>query len=198
MRIKNFLSTSFCSACLFGLGFSAFAGKADKTLDIYWIDSEGGGSTLIVTPMDESVLIDSGNPGGRDAGRIHQTAAQVAGLKRIDHYITTHFHTDHFGGAAELAQLMPIVNVWDNGIPEQDPDGNPDSTAFLSKIKPYREMKVEQRHVIAPGDSLPLQQVRGAAKLMLRCLGAKQKLLRDANRPSRTNSLCGGVREKER
>ena len=22
----------------------------DKTLDIYWIDSEGGGSTLIVTP----------------------------------------------------------------------------------------------------------------------------------------------------
>ena len=177
---------------------SLTAAPAGKTLDLYWIDSEGGGSTLIVTPASESVLIDSGNPGGRDAGRIHQTAAQVAGLKRIDHYITTHFHTDHFGGAAELAELMPMVNVWDNGIPEQDPDGNPDSTAFLSKIKPYREMRVENRHVIAPGDSLPLQQVQGAAKLTLRCLGAKQKLLRDANRPSRTNSLCGSAREKDK
>src|SRR5262245_13523102 len=101
------------------------AGASSATLDIYWIDSEGGGSTLIVTPLGESVLIDSGNAGVRDPKRIHQTATQAAGLKQIDHYVTTHFHTDHFGGAAELAALMPIVNVWDNGIPESDPDGNP-------------------------------------------------------------------------
>src|SRR5437879_9051804 len=93
----------------------AQGGQADKALDIYWIDSEGGGSTLIVTPTDESVLIDSGNPGGRDAGRIHQAATKAACLQRIDHYVTTHFHVDHFGGAAELAALMPIVNVYDNG-----------------------------------------------------------------------------------
>src|SRR2546426_6401253 len=121
MKFRNFLSASFCLAFILGVGLSAFAGKADKTLDIYWIDSEGGGSTLIVTPTDESVLIDSGNPGGRDAERIHQTATKVAGLQRIDHYVTTHFPVDHFGGAAELAALMPIGNVYDNGIPEQDP-----------------------------------------------------------------------------
>src|SRR2546426_188818 len=105
--------------------FAAFAGKADRRLDIYWIDSEGGGSTLIVTPTEDSVLIDSGNPGGRDSARIHKVASEVAGLKRIDHYVTTHFHVDHFGGAAELAKRIPIANVWDNGIPEKDPDGNP-------------------------------------------------------------------------
>src|SRR5258705_13854823 len=104
-----------CSASM------ALAGKADRKLDIYWIDSEGGGSTLIVTPNDDSVLIDSGNPGGRDSGRIHKVASEVAGLKRIDHYVTTHFHVDHFGGVAELAKLIPISNVWDNGIPEKDP-----------------------------------------------------------------------------
>ena len=27
-----------------------FALAADQSLDIYWVDSEGGGSTLIVTP----------------------------------------------------------------------------------------------------------------------------------------------------
>ncbi len=144
------------------------------------------------------MLIDSGNPGGRDAGRIHQSATKVAGLKRIDHCITTHFHTDHFGGAAELAELMPIVNVWDNGIPDKDPDQNPDSTVFLSKIKPYREMKVEERHVIAPGESIPLQQIQGAAHLTLRCLGAKQNLIPDANGRSPTNSLCAAGHEKEK
>src|SRR5438128_8590848 len=75
---------------------------AAAPLQIYWIDVEGGGGTLIVTPAGESVLIDSGNPGGRDSGRIHRTATEAAGLKRIDHYITTHLHVDHFGGAAEL------------------------------------------------------------------------------------------------
>ena len=65
-------------------GLSAQAGTADKTLDIYWIDSEGGGSTLMVTPAGESALIDSGNPGGRDSRRIHHVVAEVAGLKKID------------------------------------------------------------------------------------------------------------------
>src|SRR6185295_11757048 len=105
----------------------ARAGKADKTLDIYWIDVEGGGGTLIVTPEDESILIDTGNPGGRDSGRIHKVAKEVAGLKKIDHLVLTHFHIDHFGGAAELAQLMPIGTVHDKGIPETDPDGRKDN-----------------------------------------------------------------------
>src|SRR5213595_2184994 len=99
---------------------SALAGPADKALDLYWIDSEGGGSTLIVTPAGESVLIDSGNPGGRDSRRIHHVAAEVAGLRKIDYLVTTHFHTDHFGGAAELSKLMTVRAVYDNGIPEHN------------------------------------------------------------------------------
>src|SRR5712691_4238464 len=94
---------------------SLTAAPAGKPLDFYWIDSEGGGSTLIVTPGQQSVLIDSGNPGGRDSGRIQKVAKEVAGLERINHYVTTHFHVDHFGGAAELSALIPIENVWDNG-----------------------------------------------------------------------------------
>ena len=49
------------------------AGSAEKKrgLDITWVDTEGGAATLIVTPAGESVLIDCGNPGRRDAERIH-------------------------------------------------------------------------------------------------------------------------------
>src|SRR5262245_17271499 len=120
-------------ACVAVLSFPLIHGRAataDQTLDIYWVDVEGGGATLIVTPAGESVLIDSGNPGPRDAGRIHKAATEAAGLKRIDHYITTHFHMDHFGGAAPLAALVPLGQVYDNGIPDTDPDGNPRNTRW--------------------------------------------------------------------
>jgi competence protein ComEC len=164
------------------------AGPADKTLDIYWVDAEGGGATLIVTPAGESVLIDSGNPGARDSGRIHK-AAEAAGLKKIDHYFTTHFHTDHFGGAAEVSALIPIGQVYDNGIPEGNPDGNRQDTRWPLLIKPYRDFKADGRNVIVPGQLIPLKQTEGTPKLALRCVAAKQKFI-DAPAGAPRNPLC--------
>src|SRR6478672_7886693 len=108
--------TRFAFLLAAATAFQARPGWADqktKTLDFYWCDSEGGGSTLIVTPAGESVLIDTGNPGGRDPKRILHAAKDVAGLKQIDHLVVTHYHVDHFGGAAEIAAELPIKNVWD-------------------------------------------------------------------------------------
>ncbi len=153
------------------------AGQTNRTLDIYWVDAEGGGATLIVTPDGESVLIDSGNPGVRDSGRIHHAAAKVAGLTKIDHYVTTHFHIDHFGGAAELAALMPIGTIYDNGIPDGNPDGQRNDTRWPLLIKPYREIKARRRVVLEPGAEIPLRQVAGAPQLALRCVAAKQKFI---------------------
>ena len=65
------------------LAITLTATARDKTLDIYWIDSEGGGSTLIVTPEGESVLVDTGNPGGRDPQRIQKVATEIALLMRF-------------------------------------------------------------------------------------------------------------------
>ena len=60
-------------------------------LQIYFIDVEGGQSTLFVTPSQHSLLIDTGWPGneGRDAGRI-AAAAKAAGIARIDYVLLTH------------------------------------------------------------------------------------------------------------
>src|SRR5437762_247627 len=93
-----------------------------RGLDIYFVDSEGGAATLIVTPAGESILIDSGNPGTRDAERIHKVATQFAGLKQIDHIIATHWHLDHYGGHGHLAELMPVKHFYDHGIPDQSID----------------------------------------------------------------------------
>ncbi|MEY2409622.1 MAG: competence protein ComEC [Verrucomicrobiota bacterium] len=174
---------------LFFASAPARAGRADGTLDIYWVDVEGGGGTLIVTPAGESILIDAGNPGGRDSTRIHKAATQIAGLQRIDHLVTTHFHMDHFGGASELAALMPIGQVHDNGIPDRNPDGNTRDTRWPLLIKPYREMKVEGRSVIAPGEIFPLRNTADGPKLSLRCLTARQKFATTATGAA-TNAHC--------
>src|SRR5437870_6646893 len=84
---------------------SPAADQAPRGLDIYFVDTEGGAATLLVTPAGESVLIDCGNPGSRDAGRIHRVATEVAGLKSIDHLILTHWHSDHYGGEIGRAHV---------------------------------------------------------------------------------------------
>jgi competence protein ComEC len=168
----------------------ANAGQVDHRLDIYWCDVEGGGATLIVTPAGESILIDSGNPGARDAGRIHHVAADIAGLRKIDFYITTHFHVDHFGGAAQLASLMPIGQVYDRGIPEHDPDHRPNSDGlWLQSIRPYREFSADGRSLVTAGLVLPLRQ-EGAVPLSLRCVASGGNMV-DPPAGAPANPLAG-------
>ncbi len=159
---------SFVTQVMFFLLFS-HAVLANGTLDIYWIDVEGGGATLIVSPEGESVLIDTGNPGFRDPDRIAKVATREAKLKQIDHLIVTHYHRDHFGGASTLATLMPIRHVYDNGKFEGMPD-RPDAG--------YLEFTCEARSVIQPGESIPLKQSPSRLPLKLICLGARQKYVK--------------------
>ena len=83
-------------AALLVLSISAGT-QGRKTLDIYFIDTEGGQATLYVSPSGETLLVDAGNPGERDAGRIAETA-KVAGVTKIDYLLITHYDGDHVGG----------------------------------------------------------------------------------------------------
>src|SRR6266481_1872382 len=94
---------------------SAQSQDSSKNLNMYWIDVEGGAATLIVTPSGQSLLIDTGwAVGDRDAKRIY-SAAQQAGLKKIDHLVISHFHADHVGGLAALSKMIPIDRFYSRG-----------------------------------------------------------------------------------
>lgn len=125
---------------------------APKPLDIYFIDVEGGAATLIVAPTGESLLIDSGFPGERDAGRIAHVAIAVAGLKQIDHYITTHWHQDHVGGIPRLSQLIPVKHYYDHGVPTTLP-----SDIRAENIEAYKQTVQGKSVALKSGDLIEWQ-----------------------------------------
>jgi competence protein ComEC len=128
--------------------------RPGQTLDIYVVDVEGGNATLFVSPSGESLLMDTGNGGaaaGRDADRI-MAAVTDAGLMRIDHLITTHWHADHFGAMAELAGRVPIRHFIDHGPSVQS---QPASDVFLKETYPGLYAKAK-RTVARPGTQIPI------------------------------------------
>jgi beta-lactamase superfamily II metal-dependent hydrolase len=123
---------------------------AAKTLDIYFIDVEGGQSTLVVSPSGQSLLIDAGYAGfsGRDADRIW-AAAKNAGVKHIDTLLVTHFHDDHVGGVPNLLQRLPVTTFLDYG-PSVDEHGKYPAAYAAAFAK-------GMHRVVAPGDTIPVK-----------------------------------------
>jgi beta-lactamase superfamily II metal-dependent hydrolase len=121
-----------------------------KTLDIYVIDVEGGKATLFVSPSGETVLLDSGNPGPRDQERI-MSVLTAAGVKQIDHLVTTHYHVDHIGGMQELAKQIPIKDFVDHGPSVEERE---QVAGFQAA---YAELHAKAKHtVVKAGDRLPV------------------------------------------
>jgi len=133
--------------------------SAADTLDIYFIDVEGGQATLIVTPARESLLVDTGYAGnnGRDAARI-MAAVRDAGLDRIDYLLITHFHPDHDGGVVELARQVPIRTFIDHG--DFGPGREQAQPAVVAAYDAYVAVRAKGKHLEPkPGDRLPLKGV---------------------------------------
>ena len=140
--------------CLYGAVI-----HAQDTLDIYWIDVEGGAATLVVTPERESVLMDAGwaGPDDRDAKRI-VAAMRDAGIDSIDYFIASHFHRDHVGGAEALGDLVQIGEFVDHGesVEQATERGRPAWEAYLAAAaKATRRAPTAVR----PGAILPLDGV---------------------------------------
>ena len=141
-----------------------------RTLDIFFIDVEGGQATLVVTPAGRTVLIDAGFPGdgtfaslpgdpkkARDANRV-LAAARAAGVKRIDYLLVTHFHADHDGAVPELAQLMPIRAFVDHEPP--GPQAEERVAGTQAAFERYARVRAKGKHLMPkPGERIPIEGV---------------------------------------
>ena len=143
-----------------------------QTLDIFLIDTTA--STLVVTPEGESVLIDCGlkREEEKDAARIEKVLTEVAGRSCIDHLVITHFHIDHYGAAKLLSQHLEIKNFYDHGEPTELKT-KPDQ--LETTYQEYLETSGCKRHILFPGDELPLKQGKLTMKAV--CLSSHSETI---------------------
>jgi competence protein ComEC len=144
---------SFLIAVAVAVSCAIARAQPRKGMDVYFIDVEGGQSTLIVSPSGQSLLVDTGWPGTRDAERI-AGVAKHAGITQIDYLVLTHYHVDHAGGVVELASRIPIRNFVDHGPTFDKLVNVPEYYAA------YLTVRNKGQHIWAkPGDTLPINGI---------------------------------------
>jgi beta-lactamase superfamily II metal-dependent hydrolase len=155
-------------------------------LTIHYIDTEGGQSTLFVGPTGESLLVDTGNAGDRDLGRIAETL-RAAGVTKIDHLWTTHYHGDHVGALIELAKQFPVGHFYDHGKPHAN--DRIVSSQFLSS---YESLSAGKRTIVKPGDKVKM------TSLDITAVAAGNQFIRtNLQGGGSQNTSCAGVAQRD-
>ena len=182
--MRRFLLVLTCLAA--GVAATLAQSDASRTLDIYYIDTEGGQSTLFVSATGESLLVDTGNAGDRDLNRIVD-ALGAAKVTQIDHMWTTHYHVDHVGSLQELAKRVPIKHFYDHG-----PASANDRAISGTFVPMYEALSAGKRTTVKPGDKLAMTGL-DIVTVSSNAVGIKTNLP-GAGKP---NPACAGVEKKD-
>jgi beta-lactamase superfamily II metal-dependent hydrolase len=170
MRTAKVLSVGLTALLVAGVGARAQMGAAKNgantkgELRVYFVDVEGGQSTLFVAPTGESLLVDTGSPdpknpnAPRDAGRI-AAVCKLAGVTRIDNLLVTHYHSDHVGGLPQLVEMVPVGRFIDHGVNRETADvqGGPSTIAGYDAYQKVLATNHAEHLTVKPGDVLPLK-----------------------------------------
>jgi beta-lactamase superfamily II metal-dependent hydrolase len=156
--------------------------RGADTLDIYFVNAgraKGANATILVAPSGRSAMLDAGLPS--QASRVLAILKQ-AGVKQLDFLVNTHFHGDHSGGTAALADGIPIINFIDHG--ESVEYGKSDewwkarrtyATAGIGKRYDtlhntyLAAVKKGRRTAVNAGDVIPIEGI----EMKVVCAGAK-------------------------
>ena len=86
-----------------------------KDLNIYFIDVGQGDSTLIVTPMNKTILIDGGGSRYRESFDVGENTLMPylldRGIVNIDYMMVSHFDSDHVQGLLTVMEKMKVSQV---------------------------------------------------------------------------------------
>ena len=105
-----------------------------RELKIYFVDVGQGDSTFIVTPKNETILIDGGGSLGTDFDVGESTLLPYIldrGYKKIDLMFVSHFDQDHIGGLFKILEELKIGKVC---ISKQEEDSE-NYQRFLNIVK---------------------------------------------------------------
>jgi beta-lactamase superfamily II metal-dependent hydrolase len=161
-------------AALGGLLLSVFlfvSSSHAQTLRIYHIDVEQAAATLFVAPGGKTLLVDSGKNG---MGSRVKAAMDQAGATKVDYFVCTHYHEDHYGGIDDLVDSgVQVKEAYDRGDKECC---LPASKKGEAAFKGYQRTVGEDAIHIRPGDTIPLDPA-----MTVTCLSSGGVVIGEAN-----------------
>lgn len=118
----------------------------------YHVDVGVGDCSVVRTPADETMLIDSG------PDSVHSLAfLDALGVKRIEHVVATHAHHDHIGGMQAIIEEFQdnrdgVGTVYDTGVST----GSQTYADYVAAVDSYGKSLVIPRE----GEELPVDGAR--------------------------------------
>lgn len=107
---RLFVAVAFC---LCSLAPAAVLAQANGQLQIHQIRVGQGDSALIVSPMGETLLIDSGPESASSCASTTGIITYLTsiGLTRLDYHVASHYDADHMGCTYHINHHCPIGRI---------------------------------------------------------------------------------------
>ena len=127
------------------------APAVDGELELHHIDVGQADATLIITPADETILIDTGD--WRQSGEEVIEYLEAHDIDRVDHLVSTHAHADHIGGHDEVIEWAEtegdgVGTAYDSGVAHT-------SQTYERYLDAVEQYNVELL-TVEEGDELPI------------------------------------------
>lgn len=144
MKTQQWVLSHFIFSLILGLSLYQFFQLKDARASISFLDVGQGDSILLQTEEGKNILIDAG-PDGRVVERLSEKLNFFN--QKIDLFILTHPHLDHYGGILDLMQKYPVNAVMLTGIASNDP-------VYMSFIKSLKQQAIP---IVYPSEDKDLQ-----------------------------------------
>ena len=108
----------------------------DEEIDVVSFLDVGQGDAVLIRSNGRYVLIDTGDGFSSDIVR----SLKLNGVKGLDALILTHWHSDHIGGAVDVLENFPVINVIMPTFPDEEHDNYKLAVEINEKAKESKVM----------------------------------------------------------
>src|SRR6185437_5255542 len=137
---------------VFAIPLLAKSRSKSRDLVMYFVEVEGGQTTLIVTPENESILIDGSSQGrGFSAAGAIAAIAKMAKVEKINYLVLTHGAESGPGTSPQSIAMLPVGAIISPARNRKEAALR--HTSFLQPVA----ISGDQHLAVKPGDHLPIE-----------------------------------------